>query len=404
VETEGLGKAYRLYASPFRRILEAASLGRVRGHREFWALRDVGFAVPRGAALGICGVNGAGKSTLLRILAGTTAQTEGRFRTSGRVTSLLDLGSGFHMNFTGRANIHMQGVLLGYGRSGMQRKVEEIAAFAELGSFLDEPLFTYSTGMGLRLGFSVAMAMDPEVLILDEVLAVGDAYFQKKCTERIFDLKRRNKTILFCSHGLYEIRQLCEETIWLHKGRIAARGDSHSVTDRYYSSLQHDDAHASSDSPGPARRGEDLPVIVAARLYRLGTEQEIDEIDTGDSVEVRVWWHNPRPQETPIQIGIGFLRQDRTIGLGVTTFQDGFKLSGSDGCLILELPRLSLLSGSFVVPVWLMDRQGLHKYQEYVLAKRLIIHSDQSGVGVFDPEHHWRCEPLPPPAPADASV
>ena len=230
VEAQGLGKCYRIYASALRRVGELASLGRLRGHRPFWALRSIDLAVPRGQALGICGANAAGKSTLLKILAGTTSPSEGRFRTAGRVTSLLEIGAGLHLDFSGRANIQLQGVLHGYRRRELARIAGEIAEFAELGDFLDEPVRVYSSGMGMRLGFSVAMAMEPEVLILDEVFAVGDVYFQKKCVDRLFELKARGVTILFCSHSLYDIRQLCDEALWLRDGEPAALGGSVQVT------------------------------------------------------------------------------------------------------------------------------------------------------------------------------
>ncbi len=395
VEAQRLGKLYRLYTSPARRVLETATLGAVRGHHEFWALRGVDLAIGRGAGLGICGANGAGKSTLLRILSGTTAPTEGRFRTAGRVTSLLDLGAGCHPDMSGRANIVLNGVMLGYTREEMRRKQEEIADFAELGDFLDEPLRTYSSGMAMRLGFSVAMTLDPDVLILDEVFAVGDITFQKKCIDRIYDLKKRNKTILFCSHSLYEIRQLCEEAIWLRNGRTEAAGDAADVTNAYYAFQSREP----DDLPPPARNGGAAgePRIVDARIYRLGTDREVYEIESGDSIEIRVWWANPKPEGTRIHVAAGFQRQDLTLAAGMATHMDGFELTGAEGCSVLELPELQLLSGSFLVPIWLMDGHGVHRYHEHMLDRKLVVRSNWSDVGVFVPRHAWKARELPPP-------
>ena len=170
------------------------------------------------------GANGAGKSTLLKVLwRAPRRRPEGAYRLNdGRVASLLELGAGFHMEFTGRANIMMNGVMMGYTRREMESKMDEVIDFAELGPYIDEPVRTYSSGMGLRLGFSVAVAVDPEILIIDEVFAVGDMYFQKKCIDKIYEFKKRNKTILFCSHSLYDVRQLCDDAVWLDHGETKA--------------------------------------------------------------------------------------------------------------------------------------------------------------------------------------
>ena len=233
VEVEGLGKHYRAYERPLDRVIEACSLGRLKRHREFWALRNVDFRLASGASLGLIGANGAGKSTLLKVLAGITPPSEGRLRINGRVASLLELGAGFHLDFTGRMNIVSNGVMMGFTRREMEAKMDEIIEFAELGDYIDQPVRTYSSGMGLRLGFAIAAVVDPDVLIIDEVFAVGDMYFQKKCVDKIYSFKQRGKTILFCSHSLYDIRQLCDEAIWMRNGLPAAVGDSVTVTNEY---------------------------------------------------------------------------------------------------------------------------------------------------------------------------
>ncbi len=404
LETRGLSKAYRIYAGPMKRIVEGLTLGRVRGHHEFWALRDVNLSVKPGGSVGLCGANGAGKSTLLKVLAGTTAPTAGGYRIRGRVASLLELGAGFHLDFTGRANIVMNGVMMGLSRQEIAARMDEIVEFAELGPYIDEPVRTYSSGMGLRLGFSVAVAVDPDVLIIDEVFAVGDMYFQKKCVDKIYDFKRRNKTILFCSHSLYDVRQLCDEALWIDKGLVMAQGDSVHVTNEY-SAFQRHHIREGRDvfeefplSPeAKTRSASELPTIRDARIYRLGTDEETYKIETGDSIEFRVWWANPRPHETPIQIGVGFMRQDMTTCGGMSTQFDRIQLSGREGCLRLQVPELQLLSGQFLVPVVLMDERGVHKYQEYLLPENLTIRSHTYDVGLVRMAHSWvqTHEPVP---------
>ncbi|MEM7306543.1 MAG: ABC transporter ATP-binding protein [Planctomycetota bacterium] len=396
LEVQGLSKAYRVYGGPMRRIVEAVTFGKKKGHHEFWALKDVSFNLKPGGALGLCGANGAGKSTLLKILAGTTAPTKGRFRMGGKVASLLELGAGFHLDFTGRANIFMNGIMMGFSRREIEAKLDEIIDFAELGEYIDEPVRTYSSGMGLRLGFSVAVSVDPDVLIIDEVFAVGDMYFQKKCIDRIYDFRQRGKTILFCSHSLYDIRQLCDEAIWLDHGDCKALGDSVEVTNEY-TAFQRGHIHESAaeemlgeyPSAADGRDPRKLPSIVDARIYRMGTDEEAYEVQTGDSIELRVWWRNPEPDKNPIHIGMGFLRQDTTTCAGTGTHFDGVQPQGESGCTVLRLPNLALLSGQFLVPILLLDKEGVHKYQEYLLPENLVVRTHTREVGLVRVEHEW---------------
>ncbi len=394
LEAEALGKAYRVYPSPLKRIAEGLSFGRYQGHHEFWALRDVNLALRPGGSLGLCGANGAGKSTLLKVLSGTTAPTTGRYRVGGRVASLLELGAGFHMEFTGRANIVMNGVMMGIPRRELERKMDQIIEFAELGEYIDEPVRTYSSGMGLRLGFSVAVAVDPEILIIDEVFAVGDMYFQKKCVDKIYDFKKRNKTVLFCSHSLYDVRQLCDEALWLDGGVSKAQGDSVFVTNEYSAFQRHHigeeevlkDEFPSVDG---LEQRQELPRIVDARIYRMDTDEECYQITTGDSIEIRIWWSNPTPQETPIHIGVGFMRQDMTTCGGAGTNLSGVQLEGSHGCTVLRVPKVRLLSGQFLIPVILLDEGGVHKYQEYLMPENLIVRTNTRDVGLFRLDTEW---------------
>jgi ABC-type polysaccharide/polyol phosphate transport system ATPase subunit len=411
LEAEKLGKAYRVYAKPQHRVGEWLTLGRYRGHHDFWALRGIDLALRPGQSLGLCGANGAGKSTLLKVLSGTTAPTEGRYRIHGRVASLLELGAGFHLDFTGRANILLNGVLMGFSRRELLRKTPEIIEFAELGAYIDEPVRTYSSGMGLRLGFAIAAAVDPEVLIIDEVFAVGDMYFQKKCVDRIYQFKKRNKTILFCSHSLYDVRQFCDQALWLERGEPRAVGDAVAVTNEY-ASFQHRHIGAlepvldATSVPEPGQRPEDMPRILDARVYRLGTEEECYQYSPGESLEIRVWWENPRPAEHPIQVGIAFMSGDRTTIAGQGTHFQVVELAGARGCLVLKAPNLRLLSGRFLVPVVLFDGQGVHRYHEYVVRENLHVRARTREVGLFrmDLEFEQREHPLPgAAAPAGAA-
>ena len=234
VEVSGLGKAYRHYPSRWSRLAEWLLPWGAPRHRLGWALRDVSFSVERGDALGIIGFNGAGKSTLLKIVTGTTQATEGGVRVAGEVSALLELGTGFHPEFTGRQNVYMVGQLRGMRREDIDRLLPSIEAFAEIGSYFDEPLRTYSSGMAVRLAFSVATAQRPEVLIIDEALSVGDAYFQHKSFGRIREFREQGTTLLIVSHDRLAVQSLCDQAILLHQGRLIRRGETEDVLDYYH--------------------------------------------------------------------------------------------------------------------------------------------------------------------------
>ncbi len=399
LQAEGLGKAYRRYTSVLGRVLELATLGRAAHHERFWAVRGVDLAVPRGSALGLIGANGAGKSTLLRVLAGTTHPTEGRYRLAGRAASLLELGAGFHLDFTGRENIALAGMLLGHSRRALRDKEEEILEFAELQGFADQPVRTYSTGMGMRLGFSVATAFHPDVLIVDEVFAVGDMYFQKKCVDRLLEFKRAGGTLVLCSHSLYDVRQMCDEALWLDGGRVAAAGTAVDATNEY-AAFQREHIQGLASDEGVAPR-PGAPYVVDARLVDAGTEEELYEIEPGRSVELRVWYENPTPDATPIHVGLGVLRQDQTLCFGVGTHLDGVEVPGRRGCAVLSLPDLPLLSGTFQLLVVLFDGSGVHRYQEYLLPQPLVVRSRTKELGLVRVEHAWslHVEDGAPPRP-----
>ena len=234
VSIRHLSKRYRLYDSSWRRLVEWLT-GR-SCHRDFWALRDINLEVPRGTALGVVGPNGAGKSTLLKILSGVAYPTEGEVVVEGRVTALLELGTGFHPEFTGRQNIFLNGRLLGFTEAEIQARAGEIISFSELGAFIDQPVRTYSSGMYMRLGFSIAASLDPDVLVIDEIFAVGDAHFQQKCVRRIRDFRERGATILFVSHDPAAVKTLCDDAVLVHQGEIVDRGAPDDVLD-YYNAL-----------------------------------------------------------------------------------------------------------------------------------------------------------------------
>jgi lipopolysaccharide transport system ATP-binding protein len=245
IKVENLSKCYQIYEIPrdrlkqfvFPKVQRMLGMQPKQYFREFWALKDVSFNIKKGETIGIIGSNGSGKSTLLQMICGTLNPTGGRIQTNGRVAALLELGSGFNPEFTGRENVYLNGSVLGLSREEIDGRFDQISEFADIGAFIDQPVKTYSSGMFVRLAFAIQANVDPEILIVDEALAVGDAYFVHRCMLRINDLQRAGTTILFVSHDANAVRNLCSRTVWLKEGGIKAIGHSSKVVDEYLAHL-----------------------------------------------------------------------------------------------------------------------------------------------------------------------
>lgn len=229
----GVSKKYPIYETPFQRLQEAVLRGRKKYHREFWALRDVDLRVPAGVTLGILGHNGAGKTTILQLMAGILAPTSGEVFTRGQISTILELGAGFNPEFTGRENAYLSGIIIGLSPAQIREKMAEIIAFAEIGEFIDQPVKTYSSGMYVRLAFAVAVVLDPDILLIDEILAVGDAYFQHKCIRRIRDLQARGRTLVYVTHDIESVRNLCHRAMIIEHSRILVHGEPGEIADQY---------------------------------------------------------------------------------------------------------------------------------------------------------------------------
>src|SRR5689334_22916802 len=242
ISVQGVSRAYRRYHADRPWTLQEALTRGLRGLRAaevFWALRDVTFTIAPGRMAGVVGPNGAGKSTLLRLVGGVGRPDTGRIQVNGRMGALLDLGAGFHAELTGRENVYISGVISGLTRSEIRRQFDSIIDFAELAAFVDSPLRTYSSGMIMRLAFAVAAHIEPEILLIDEVLSVGDLAFQEKCLRRIADFKAQGCTILLVSHNINEVERLCDEVIWLRTGHLVAHGPTAEVTAEYIEQMTH---------------------------------------------------------------------------------------------------------------------------------------------------------------------
>jgi ABC-type polysaccharide/polyol phosphate transport system ATPase subunit len=398
IEAHNLSKTYRIYGNPYHRIWENMPWIKRPLHKAVHALQDITFDVKPGECMGLIGVNGAGKSTLLKVLSGTTYPSAGRYSVHGRVTSLLELGAGFHMSFTGRENIFMNAAMMGFSRKEAQKKLKEIIDFSELGDFINAPVRTYSSGMAARLGFSVAVATEPDLLIIDEILAVGDMNFRRKCVDKIWAYKKQGKSMFFCSHSLYDVRQLCERVIWMRHGRMEMLADSVTVTNEYatYENKLADggDPMPFKDTPKAEKTGADHPHIVGAVLLDAVTGKPRNTFSPGDHVAVRVHVKNGKQREK-LSLAVGAMRKDGTLCFAHATHFNDITFDFEEGHITLVLDKLCLLSGEFTVPIWLFDEHGTHRFQERPANENLVVQNRTKDLGLFLQDHRWIVEPVP---------
>jgi len=345
VEFTGVSKSYSIYSTPGDRFKELATFHRRQFHQDYWALRDVTFDVGHGETFCIVGENGCGKSTLLQICAGILQPTSGTVHVNGRIAALLELGAGFNPEFSGRDNVYLNAAILGFSAKQIDRKFADIAEFAEIGEFIDQPVKTYSSGMVVRLAFAVAINVDPEVLLVDEALAVGDIYFRQRCLRKVHELRSRGVTILFVSHAVAEVKALGDRALWLERGHVMAQGTTERVVSQYLAAMAEKDAkyqamdvmhHPHQAGAAPVEIVDEIPNID----YRFGDGRaEILGITVCDdsgrplrvllpdsAIVVRVSVRAKSALDRPI-VGVTF-RDERGVDLaGSNTASEGYPLS-----------------------------------------------------------------------------
>lgn len=379
LQVQGLGKRYRLYASPRQRLL--ALLGWADHSRSHWALQDVSFELRRGQCLGVIGDNGAGKSTLLKLLAGTLQPSHGSLQRVGRVTAILELGAGFHPDFTGRENLMYGGSLIGLDGEAMLRLSDGIIEFSELGEAVDRPVKTYSSGMVVRLAFALVTAVQPEVLIIDEALAVGDQHFQMKCVQRITEFRERGCTILFCSHSMYHVRQLCGTVLWLDQGKTRALGDTDTVLAKYEAHVRVQEGEKPQLAPSPIVAKLEGPhplpsdrkaALAYATVHGLLPADKPDEHNRLAEQDLKITVQATTSADEAPSIAV-MIEQYKGTGItSVSTHAEGIALTKvqTDGPhhswqVTLTFTQLPLHSGTYVLSFYLFDGQGLVVFDEW---------------------------------------
>ncbi len=359
VSVRGVSKRYRLYHER-NQTLKGTLLQRKRvDFEEFWALRDVSFEVPQGGTFGLIGENGSGKSTLLKCMARILNTNEGAITVNGKMSALLELGAGFHPELSGRENVFLNGSILGLSKRQIEERFDEIVDFAGLENFIDTPVKNYSSGMYVRLGFSVAINVDPDVLLVDEVLAVGDEQFQRKCSEKFADLKERGKTIVIVSHALGAVRTLCDKVALLEHGHLKAIGSPGQVIDTYLDAVHTDrviDGELGTRWGSGEGRIEHIELLNAQ-----GTPTT--QVSTGESVTIRLRYNTSIPIQKPV-FGISLFTLEGVQITGPNT-RDASMIPDvieGQGTIDLRIERLLLLAGTYDLSATLLDFTCSHTY------------------------------------------
>lgn len=395
VKVENLSKCYHIYDSPRDRLLQMLLGGRKQYFREFWALRDVSFEVRRGETVGILGFNGAGKSTLLQIICGTLNPTQGHVDTNAKISALLELGAGFNPEFTGRENVFLSCALHGMSHAEIQARFSDIAEFAGIGDFIDQPVKSYSSGMFARLAFSSAVHVNPGLLIVDEALSVGDMAFQEKSITRMKEIRESGTSILFVSHSISAVRNFCDRAIWLDRGRVRAFGERLQICDEYQSEVENTirrDAElgtvSSCTTRSPAALTDDKTITIVSAAANKETYA------MGEDIYVNI---HLAFQSAGIRYGIGVIIYDAkgNIATILNTLRDDIVIAETKPEWLLVIRDNHFAPGDYTITLSIPDEQAMFSYdkREHCIRFRVAMERNAAGLarveGIVRCQHEW---------------
>jgi lipopolysaccharide transport system ATP-binding protein len=392
ITVDGLSKRFRLYTDRRSSLKERFVRGQASSYDDFWALRDVSLEVPQGSTYGLIGHNGSGKSTLLKLMAGIHRPTSGTVTASGRISALLELGAGFHPELSGRENILLNGAILGMSKRQIVEAMDSIVEFSGLQQFIDTPVKVYSSGMYVRLGFSIAVNLDPQILIIDEIVAVGDEEFQRRCFDHLYTLRRRGVTIVFVSHSLPLVQTLCDEVAWLDHGRLRTLGPAVDVVDDYLREVnsaerdrlgaddaaQQDSVAGDQSAQDSSRHGSGEVVLTRVQLLD-DRECPVQALDHGAGLVVRTHYRARTPVDAPV-FGLAFLHESGLALAGPNTRLSGVatgRISG-EGFVDFRLPAVPFVPGSYMLTAAVTDASTTHVYDH---RDRMLTFHVQPGAG-----------------------
>jgi ABC-type polysaccharide/polyol phosphate transport system ATPase subunit len=402
---DNVTKSYKLYNNHIHRLTSLFNLSKNKKYREFNALHNISFEIEKGDVLGIVGRNGAGKSTLLQLICGTLTPTSGEISVNGRIAALLELGSGFNPEFTGKENIFLNAAVLGIKREEINEKVDAIIEFSGIGDFINRPVKFYSSGMTVRLAFSIATSVSPEILVIDEALSVGDNEFSYKSFSRIEELREKGATILFCSHSLYQVQSICNKAIWLEKGQLIKEGDPDLVTTCYRDSqsiennktFNYNDNSTTANRLVPKDNAVDQLQNLKGRI--TGTSLKINGKDYDDcmavrsrvdSLEIKVMY-KVHEGITP-SVAVSFTNRSSEIISGVGSANDQVNAitnSNGEGYFSLEFPSIKLLKGHYRINVVLFCDKGIHVIDHAYSIYEIYVVQTGLEQGFVHLDHNW---------------
>lgn len=409
LELKSVGRVYKIYKRPLDRLLQLLPFIKV-DYRVFEALQPLNLTVKKGEVIGLLGKNGAGKSTLLQMLCGTLPPSSGSVIANGRIAALLELGSGFNPEFTGRENIFLNGAILGLSQAEIEERLDEIIEFSGISAAIDQAVKTYSSGMFVRLAFSVAVCVDPDILVIDEALSVGDGAFARQSFERIMGLKEQGCTILFCSHNLYQIEAICNRAIWLHEGKVVSEGVPAEVIRHYQNYLYADIEDGAASKPeltaGQQRAADRLerkmpisnPRITQLQVFiddkPISTQQEQTAYTKESTLKVVCTWQGVAKVAAPSFVITLHSDNGRMVASAGTHFDKRVLEVNAQGGgeVVLELPRLALLKGEYWLEAYLLCEHGVMFYDQIIPAAKFKVESPNNILeqGIYQAERVWK--------------
>ena len=392
IEVRNLSKVYHLYNRSSDRIRETFSIKKKKYSRDHYALKNINLSISHGESVGIVGTNGSGKSTLLKLITGVVSPTEGQINTGGKIAALLELGAGFNPEYTGIENIYLNGTMMGYTEEEMKKRVPDIVKFADIGDFMEQPVKSYSSGMFARLAFAVSINVEPDILIVDEALSVGDTRFQVKCIDKMRELQEKGTTILFVTHAIEQIKRFCTRAIWIKNGELIEDGEASQIVDIYDNYMKYGDRKIEKVNNETEfmlpESSEFLAVIQKVSINK-------NMFKSFEKLEVEVTYDVYDESMEDLQVGVAFYSLDRKIYVfGPNTNLDKVSVPQKQGRHVVKytIPELTLISGDYTVDVGIFNSGGIVNLDYKNNCEKFSVANEYFSEGMFYLKHQWKME------------
>ena len=389
VEVNDLSKVYHLYNKSSDRLRETFSIKKKKYSKDHYALRDINLSITHGESVGIVGTNGSGKSTLLKLITGVVTPTTGEIKTKGKIAALLELGAGFNPEYTGIENIYLNGTMMGYTEEEMEKRVPGIVDFADIGEFIHQPVKSYSSGMFARLAFAVSINVEPDILIVDEALSVGDTRFQVKCIDKMRELQESGTTILFVTHAIEQIKRFCTRAIWIKNGEVVEDGEASQVVDLYDNFMKYGERKiekVDNDEEFKVPESSDYLAVIQKVTINKNMFKSFEKLE----VEITYDVYDEHMED--LQVGVAFYSLDRKIYVfGPNTNLDKFEVPQEPGRHVVKyiVPGITLISGDYTVDVGIFNSGGIVNLDYKNNCEKFSVANEYFSEGMFYIEHQW---------------